>query len=713
MLLHFTLPALPGGAVLDNAQLQVTVESGQNADRTVSVRKLTSGPWTEGTGAEGGTACDSAGNGASWQRPNCTDTGTGWNSSGGNFGTAAPYGAELGSISPATDNATYSVGIKNTVQEWYTTPATNYGLALLGVGTDTGTVKFHSRTGTSGSEPKLVLTYRVPTAGGCSGTVTLADTADTYIQEDSGGNDNFGDATEMKVRPENTKRKHALLKFDMSGIPVGATINAATLKMTVRTAKPNVTSDIYRLTTAWSEGTDAVTGAQWNDPNGTGTAGTWAAGAFSNSDYNASLIGAITPGTTGVKTADVKSLVQGWNNGSFTNNGMVLLSAGTATADASYRSREDGTASNRPVIEVSWSIPPANPTRVNTLSASPNLVVEGDVVTVKMVLQNLTGTPVANASTSALSVTGDYACAVLTAPSPASQAVPANGAATFTWTCTTNTAPTQPGRIAFSATASGDAGATTFALSTSETILVTPPLTFKVTVNNPPGVPEATNQAEAALSFPATLGQACYVMADGFDTNDVDYLRQVDRTTGAVTPATPTAAGTQSIEAMTWSPDFNTLYAVNANQLGTLNITTGAFTARPNTVASVTDALQGEFGAITVADVDGISFDPATALYVRRQSSRGHEYRTRRAAQDRSDDRQAHQQRLRRRRGLHQDPHRSAGHAAVRGGRHQLRSGQRADVRHRQRHIGQPFGGRPPGDHQQEHRRGDRHRPHH
>ena len=49
-----------------------------------------------------------------------------------------------------------------------------------------------------------------------------------------------------------------------------------------------------------------------------------------------------------------------------------------------------------PVIEVRWSIPPANPTRVNTISASPKLVVEGDVVTVKMVLQNLTATAVAN-----------------------------------------------------------------------------------------------------------------------------------------------------------------------------------------------------------------------------------------------------------------------------------------------------------------------------
>ncbi len=196
-----------------------------------------------------------------------------------------------------------------------------------------------------------------------------------------------------------------------------------------------------------------------------------------------------------------------------------------------------------------------------------------------------------NVAPSALTVTasgaGAYSCATLTGPSPASQNVPASGSATFTWTCTTSTTPTVPGNLAFSATASGDGGATAFASSTSQSVIVTPPLTFKSQVNNPPGVPVATNQADMTLAFPSTQGTACYVMADGFDTNDVDYLRQVDRTTGAITPATPAAAGTQSIEGMTWSLDFTTLYAANANQFGTLNTTTGLFSAKASTIASL------------------------------------------------------------------------------------------------------------------------------
>ena len=77
---------------------------------------------------------------------------------------------------------------------------------------------------------------------------------------------------------------------------------------------------------------------------------------------------------------------------------------------------------------------------------------------------------------------------------------------------------------------------------------------------------------------------------------------------------------------MTWSLDFTTLYAANANQFGTLNTTTGLFSAKASTIASAADPMQGEFGAITVADVDGISFDPATGRSVWRDPPRGHEY---------------------------------------------------------------------------------------
>lgn len=747
-LAEFTLPTLPSGAILDKAELLLTVAGGQDADRTVSVRKLLTGPWTEGTS---NNTCTSGGNGAAWQGPNCTDT---W--AAGAF-SASDYGAQLGAtIAPAVDEATYATVVTSAVEDWYATPASNYGLALIANGSDTGTVTFHART-VSGKEPRLKLTYRAPTSGGCTGTTNLTDVADTMINQDNPTSFS-GTATSVKISAETNKKKHVLLNFDVSGIPVGATVNAATLKINVKSAKSNITSEIHRLTTAWTEGTGNTDGAIWNDPNGTGTAGTWAAGAFSASDYNATVVGAITPSSNGWKPADVKSLVEGWNNATFPNYGLVLLSTGT-NKNAEYRTREDNSnPSLDPIIEVKWSIPPSDPTRVNTLSASPKLVVEGDVITVKMTLENNTASDVTGVSPGSLTVAGDYACATLTGPSPASQDVPANGTATFTWSCTTDTAPTLPGSIYFSASASagggggggtgyadlvyssqnttnannalgapdaavarikastpnslvldlgstlpqntvvtlrmkrfldggsaapvadvdsgtdgatftslttfsgltdsladysytitqaggarylrvraragggnandqnidvdaasftgGSGGGTSWAASTSETIRVTPPLTFKVTVNNPPGVPVANNQAQAELSFPATLGSVCYVMADGFDTNDTDYLRQVDRLTGAVTPASPAASGTQSVEAMAWSPDFNTLYAVNGNQLGTLNISTGAFTARPNPIASTTLPLRGEFGNITVADVDGISIDPATgAMY--------------------------------------------------------------------------------------------------
>ena len=318
-LVQFTLPTLPTGAVLDKAELLLTVAGGQNAARTVSVRKLLKGPWTEGTS---NNTCTT---GAAWQGPNCTDD---WTS--GDF-SSSDYGPQLGAaIAPATSGATYATVVTSAVNDWYATPSANYGLVLLAAGSDNGTVTFDARN-QSGTEPRLLLTYRVPTPGGCSGTATLTDIADTYIQEDQAAN-NFGTDNAMKIRPQSTKHKHALLKFDVNGIPVGATINAATLKVYVSTNKTLTTSEIHGMVTAWTEGTGATDGASWNDSDGTGAAGDWAAGTFGTGDYNATTVGTITPSTKLFKTADVKSLVLGWQTGAFANNGLVLLTTGTATA---------------------------------------------------------------------------------------------------------------------------------------------------------------------------------------------------------------------------------------------------------------------------------------------------------------------------------------------------------------------------------------------
>ncbi len=367
-LLHFPVTALPVGAVLDSVALNLTVQGSNGANRGISLHELKTA-WTEGTGTK--DACTSSSNGAAWQGPNCTDA---WLTAADAFGASDYEAASLGTIDPLVKEVPYSVNsaaLKTLVSTW-AAGGTNRGIAMIPNGSATNAVTWYAKqTATTAWRPQLVLTYRVPTPSGCSGTATLTDIADTYIQEDDAAR-NFGTDNAMKIRPQSTKRKHALLKFDVAGIPVGATLNAATLSMYVSTNKTLTTSEIHGMVTAWTEGTNSNTnGATWNDSDGSLGAGDWSAGAFGTADYNATTIGAITPSTKLFKTADVKSLVQGWQTGALANNGLVLLTTGTATADAAYASRENGTPANRPVINVTWTIPPSDPTRVNTPERRP------------------------------------------------------------------------------------------------------------------------------------------------------------------------------------------------------------------------------------------------------------------------------------------------------------------------------------------------------
>ncbi len=77
--------------------------------------------------------------------------------------------------------------------------------------------------------------------------------------------------------------------------------------------------------------------------------------------------------------------------------------------------------------------------------------------------------------------------------------------------------------------------------------------------------------------------------------------------------------GTTALEGMAWNLAGTKLYGANGNQLGTFNAVlsdpaSAVFTRLPNTIASVGAPMRGPLGNITrLADVDGISFDPATA----------------------------------------------------------------------------------------------------
>ncbi len=184
---------------------------------------------------------------------------------------------------------------------------------------------------------------------------SLQANQDTYIKLKSPDDvNNFGAATSLVIDRETTDLERALLQFDLSGVPVGSTINGATLKLQSTQIGGTLDIDVYEVTEAWSEGTgDGIAGvANWNLRQ-TGTNWTTAGGTF-----DATAVATLNTGSAGQHTWNVTSLVQSWFNGTKINNGLMVASpprAGNLTV--TYDSRE-GTAA--PVLEIDYT-PPAMP----------------------------------------------------------------------------------------------------------------------------------------------------------------------------------------------------------------------------------------------------------------------------------------------------------------------------------------------------------------
>jgi uncharacterized repeat protein (TIGR01451 family) len=179
-----------------------------------------------------------------------------------------------------------------------------------------------------------------------------AITTDTYIRLDQ-PTTNFGNSANLLTRPAGTQKKHALIAVDLSGLPAGAVIQSATFKLRSENNRNNHFLEVHRLLTAFTEGTGvAGSGATWNTRNG---AASWAAGAFSASDYDPGVVAIIRPsGGNRFTSADITSLVKTWYASPATNLGMVLVATGTDAGDATWTSSDDPTATLRPSVVVKY-----------------------------------------------------------------------------------------------------------------------------------------------------------------------------------------------------------------------------------------------------------------------------------------------------------------------------------------------------------------------
>jgi hypothetical protein len=195
-------------------------------------------------------------------------------------------------------------------------------------------------------------------------TVSLVSTHDAYI---SGYNTtyNYGAQTYLRVTLGTSQQRGSLLKWDLSGIPSGATVTSASLRLNVSTAA-SATYNLYSMRRDWLEGTGAGSatgdGATWLTYNGTSSWGTDGAANISTDRFDTNLWGAgsTTFSTTGIKTvalnSDGMAVVQGWISGSQPNYGLTIQNYSTGSTDVQFSSNNYATEANRPTLVVTYSL---------------------------------------------------------------------------------------------------------------------------------------------------------------------------------------------------------------------------------------------------------------------------------------------------------------------------------------------------------------------
>jgi hypothetical protein len=117
-----------------------------------------------------------------------------------------------------------------------------------------------------------------PGAAACTvTTVTVSANADSWIDQNSAGN-NFGSDSTLKIQAKSNNNFRALVRFAQpASIPAGCVVQSATLRMYVDSATSGRTLQALRINAAWAENSvtwsnqPATTGAAATTPSGSGS----------------------------------------------------------------------------------------------------------------------------------------------------------------------------------------------------------------------------------------------------------------------------------------------------------------------------------------------------------------------------------------------------------------------------------------------------------
>ncbi len=225
----------------------------------------------------------------------------------------------------------------------------DYGAQLIEATDRSMTFKFYNRAG------EEIDTYTMAKGGGAKTksfqngtpikpTLLYTGNVDTKLAKLTPAT-NFG--SDVTVSADLNNR--ILLKWDVSALPAGTPVLAATVTFSVTDATTQ-TYTLFQVKRAWNE--DAATWASAD----AGVA--WAtAGADGATDRSTTSLGTVTSTATGVRAFTLNAtgvaLVQGWVNGTIANNGILILNA-TNTNTIDLASSEATTVASRPKLVVAY-----------------------------------------------------------------------------------------------------------------------------------------------------------------------------------------------------------------------------------------------------------------------------------------------------------------------------------------------------------------------
>ena len=372
LLIGFDLSSIPPTRTVVDAKLRL-YETTSIAGQTINLYRLTNS-WVESQ--------------MNW---NFRDSVNRWVTPGGDYSATA-----VGSFVPDVAGQYREVSVTSLAQNWVNGTFSNYGLLLRASGA-IGEAKFASREALlTSQQPELCITHQqavsftaTPTSaaptftpGGPSVTPTatwtttptstptaqppssvcVAPSQDSYTVQEL-ATQNFGSDVELRTRTNSGREKRILIGFNLPSLPPSSTITSATLRLYEISTQAGQTITVYRVTNNW-------VGSQvtWNQRS---SGVSWSA---AGGDYQNTAFATFSPDLANqYRDIDVTALTQGWANGTFSNQGLLLRATGANAADVRFASNEATSTGQRPQLCITYQLPATiTPTFTATVPVTPS-----------------------------------------------------------------------------------------------------------------------------------------------------------------------------------------------------------------------------------------------------------------------------------------------------------------------------------------------------